>query len=295
MPGSKKKPQTNVIIRVILVLGAIGMLVSLYLVKDHYNTQKSICDLGNHFSCSVINKSIYSMLFNVPVAVFGVLWFVVMIGFSLKIWENPSDSSYWIGAHMAWSVIGALFCFYFIYAEFMLQAICPFCTIVHIICFIVLGLSWKIFNQQRTSFSLLELILYFIQHQTVWVAIIAAIHIAPIIYFNTPITKNTEVPVPVSLDPFAKCLDEAGVIMYGSNECSFCNRQKELFGDSFEFVQYINCGQEETMCYEKKVNALPTWLRFSKDGKEIGRHVGLLTLKELSEFSSCKLSSVKSK
>jgi uncharacterized membrane protein len=155
MPGSKKKPQTKVIIRVILVLGAIGMLVSLYLVKDHYNTQKSICDLGNHFSCSVINKSIYSMLFNVPVAVFGVLWFVVMIGFSLKIWENPSDSSYWIGAHMAWSVIGALFCFYFIYAEFMLQAICPFCTIVHIICFIVLGLSWKIFNQQRTSFSLL--------------------------------------------------------------------------------------------------------------------------------------------
>jgi len=276
------------VIRLILVLGFIGTLVSLYLVKDHYNTQKSICDLGNHFSCSIINKSVYSMLFNVPVAVFGVVWFLVLIGFSLKVWENSTDNANWIGAHMAWSVIGALSCFYFIYAEFILKAICPFCTIVHIICFCILGLSWNIFKQQKSSFSLLKLIFYFIQYQTVWVIAIAMINIAPIIFFNIPSTKTTEVSL-VSFDSFAKCLSENGVTMYGSNECPFCNRQKELFGSSFEFIDFINCGEEEIKCTDKNVNALPTWLRFTKDGEELGRHVGLLTLKELSYFSSCKI------
>lgn len=90
-------------------------------------------------------------------------------------------------------------------------------------------------------------------------------------------------------DNFAKCLADNGVKMYGAYWCPHCASQKQMFGDSFEFVNYIECslpnraGQTQE-CKDAKINAYPTW-EF-KDGKRIE---GELTLGQLSQYSGCKL------
>ena len=73
----------NILVKTILVLSLIGFIISLYLVKNHYegSQQGSFCDFNAVASCSIVNTSIYSELFNVPVALLGALWFL----FSLKL------------------------------------------------------------------------------------------------------------------------------------------------------------------------------------------------------------------
>ena len=153
MPNGKKKGQNgqhDFLLNFILVLGIIGIFLSLYLFKDHYNTQKSICDFGKRISCSIINKSSYSKILSVPVAIYGVTWMSVLVAFTWKIkTAENADVVYFITAHFIWSISGLLFCLYLIYAEIMLGAICPLCTGVHIICFLESYLAWRIFKQQK--------------------------------------------------------------------------------------------------------------------------------------------------
>lgn len=90
------------------------------------------------------------------------------------------------------------------------------------------------------------------------------------------------------LDDFAKCLTDNGVKMYGAFWCPHCNNQKEMFGNSWKFVNYIECSlpnrAQNELCRNAGINAYPTW-EFS-DGNRIE---GELTFESLSKNSNCKL------
>jgi len=218
---------------------------------------------------------------------------VILTAFSLQIWITNSNLSNWIAAHIFWSFLGVLFCFYFIYAEIVIGALCPLCTVVHILCFINFGLSLKLFSPHNGVLHFMEFIKFFIINKYHWIILILIIHLLPLIYFNLVESQPIIKPLPVNtaaLDSFSKCLKFSGVIMYGSNECHVCLRQKEVFGPSFQFVDYVNCGENELRCAEKGVSAMPTWIKVKENGTEIKRHTGLLTLKELEVFGACKLS-----
>ncbi|MEI8253857.1 MAG: hypothetical protein WCG25_09235 [bacterium] len=36
--------------------------------------------------------------------------------------------------------------------------------------------------------------------------------------------------------------------MYGTETCSHCIAQKELFGDSFKYINYIDCVKDPNSC-----------------------------------------------
>src|SRR5919201_608406 len=44
------------------------------------------------------------------------------------------------------------------------------------------------------------------------------------------------------LDAFAECLTSKQLKMYGAYWCPHCAEQKEMFGDSFQYAPYIECG-----------------------------------------------------
>ncbi|MBI2146731.1 hypothetical protein HYU22_05320 [Candidatus Woesearchaeota archaeon] len=46
---------------------------------------------------------------------------------------------------------------------------------------------------------------------------------------------------PGKYDAFAQCLTENGVKMYGAYWCPHCLNQKEDFGKSWQYVNYIEC------------------------------------------------------
>ena len=78
------KPGTK--LHAISILSIIGLLTSLYLVYNHYAPPQagSFCDFGETISCSLVNTSVYSELFGVPVALFGAVWFII---FGLLSWK----------------------------------------------------------------------------------------------------------------------------------------------------------------------------------------------------------------
>jgi glutaredoxin len=84
-------------------------------------------------------------------------------------------------------------------------------------------------------------------------------------------------------DDFAKCLADKGVVMYGSEYCGHCAAQKDIFGESFQFVNYVECTEQQQLCQQKGINAVPTW---EIDGTF---YTGERSLEALSELSGCPL------
>jgi len=92
--------------------------------------------------------------------------------------------------------------------------------------------------------------------------------------------KNAASP----LDDFAKCLAGKGAVMYGAVWCAHCQDQKNLFGDSFKYVSYVECPDEPQKCLSEGVAGYPTWA--FPDGRKLA---GKQTLEKLSQESGCPL------
>ena len=91
------------------------------------------------------------------------------------------------------------------------------------------------------------------------------------------------------LDTFTQCLTERGAKMYGAYWCPHCLDQKEMFGKSWNNINYIECslpnkGGQTELCNREGINSYPTW-EFS-DGS---RRNGVLQLEELSSITGCPL------
>jgi hypothetical protein len=90
-------------------------------------------------------------------------------------------------------------------------------------------------------------------------------------------------------DDFAKCVASKHGSMYGLYWCEHCAEQKEMFGSSFRYIPYIECGikgqrqGEEKSCQDKGVKLFPTW-EFAD-----GRHEGVMSMEALAERSGCAL------
>ncbi len=88
------------------------------------------------------------------------------------------------------------------------------------------------------------------------------------------------------LETLAKCLTGKRVKFYGSENCSYCKKQKEMFGDAVTFLPYIECTAEETkpLCDEAEIRGFPTW---DFPGKE--RVMGVQLPRGLVELSGCSI------
>ena len=87
-----------------------------------------------------------------------------------------------------------------------------------------------------------------------------------------------------SYDTFAQCITEQGVKFYGAYWCNHCQNQKEEFGRSFKFVDYIECTQKQEECNKANVKGYPTWI--FADGS---RHEGEISFEKLAEKTGCKI------
>lgn len=92
-------------------------------------------------------------------------------------------------------------------------------------------------------------------------------------------------------DAFAKCLTDRQVKMYGAYWCPHCAEQKEMFGESFAFVPYTECGvagdrrKEQPICKDAGIKNFPTW-QFPPTGERVEAVIPLL---ELSKRTGCPL------
>ena len=88
---------------------------------------------------------------------------------------------------------------------------------------------------------------------------------------------------PGEFDAFAECLTDQGAIFYGTEWCGFCQQQKAMFGDSIEYVDFIDCDQNRDLCMSEGIRGYPTW---KIDGE---LHSGLQQLTRLSDLTGCSI------
>src|SRR3989338_9852335 len=76
-----------------------------------------------------------------------------------------------------------------------------------------------------------------------------------------------------SFDEFAQCLRDKNIVMYGADWCPHCQNEKKAFGDSFQFIKYVECPKEIEACVAQKIQGYPTWI--FPDGKRFEGEQGL--------------------
>jgi len=96
---------------------------------------------------------------------------------------------------------------------------------------------------------------------------------------------------PANLDDFARCLGKKEAVMYGAFYCEHCKEQKDLFGDSAQYLPYVECVERGTrkvteQCKTLGIRRTPTWI-FEQSGERVDGKV--LSLQELSQKTGCKL------
>lgn len=82
-------------------------------------------------------------------------------------------------------------------------------------------------------------------------------------------------------DQLAQCLTDKGAVMYGTQWCGHCQNQKAAFGESFEYIDFVDCGLDQQRCIEAGVHGVPTW---SIDGVN---YPGEQSLDRLADLAEC--------
>lgn len=113
---------------------------------------------------------------------------------------------------------------------------------------------------------------------------VLAVVILSAVYVVLSVDKDKKTGIVYNdLDSFAKCLTDKEVKMYGTEWCGFCNRQKNLFGDSFQYIDFIDCDDNADLCQNAGVNGYPTWVIDNEN------YPGLTPLEQLASLSGCEL------
>lgn len=89
------------------------------------------------------------------------------------------------------------------------------------------------------------------------------------------------------LDDLAICLTANNIKMYGTEWCGYCKKQKEIFGDSFQYVDYVDCDKNKEICTAERISGYPTWK--TSEGQA---YPGVQSLEKLSQISGCMLENV---
>ena len=109
-------------IALLSVAGAVVSSISLY---HHYGTSaSSFCDFGANFNCDMVNRSIYSAVFGIPVALIGILGYGVLLVLATLYRARAESPAMLLIASLA----GLGFAVYLTYVEaFVLAVWCILC------------------------------------------------------------------------------------------------------------------------------------------------------------------------
>jgi uncharacterized membrane protein len=118
-------PRTRRILLAISLLALGGVLISSVSLYHHYGTsQSSFCDFGESFNCDIVNRSIYSMVFGIPVALIGIIGYLGLLGLA-TVYRAKAQTPALL---LITSLAGLGFALYLTYIEaFLLAVWCILC------------------------------------------------------------------------------------------------------------------------------------------------------------------------
>jgi uncharacterized membrane protein len=128
---------------VIAILAILGIVVSSVSLTHHYRKSKtSFCDFGESFNCDIVNRSEYSTIAGVPVALIGILGYLALLAFA-TFYRDKAETP---GILVVGSLGGLGFALYLSYVEkYVLFAWCILCLSSLALIFTITVLSILLF------------------------------------------------------------------------------------------------------------------------------------------------------
>ena len=113
------------IFMMIAILAAAGASVSSVALYHHYGKDPSTyCDFGENFNCDIVNRSSYSTLLGIPVALIGILGYLSLLALATFYREKAETPGMLLFA----ATLGLGFAIYLTYIEaFVLGTWCILC------------------------------------------------------------------------------------------------------------------------------------------------------------------------
>jgi uncharacterized membrane protein len=107
-------PLAQRLMNIVAILAVCGITVSSVSLQHHYATSKTAyCDIGEAFNCDIVNRSEYSSIFGIPVALIGMLGYGALAGLATVYRERLDTPAMLFGG----SAAGAAFALYLTYIE----------------------------------------------------------------------------------------------------------------------------------------------------------------------------------
>ena len=137
--------------RTFLLLGFVGLLLSLYLLYHHtaitfgYQINSSFCSLSETIDCDAVAQSSYSEVGGVPVAALGALFYLIVIGFAAfpRSSERFTQQHFGSAAH-ALAVIGLIPTLILAaISGFVLKKVCILCFGLYVVNVVLTLIGWK--------------------------------------------------------------------------------------------------------------------------------------------------------
>jgi len=134
---------------IVAVLAVGGIIVSSVSLQHHYATSKtSYCEIGEAFNCDIVNRSSYSSIFGIPVAMIGILGYVGLGGLATVYRERPDTPLMLLGGALG----GLAFALYLTYIEgWVLGVWCILCLTSLVLISCITLLSLLIWTRNRSD------------------------------------------------------------------------------------------------------------------------------------------------
>ena len=127
----------------ILILALAGAVVSVLALRLHYHTGTAPCDINAHWDCGIVNRSSFSMIDHVPVAVIGIAGYLVLACLGAARWRFATFLA---------ALLGFLFAFRLSMIEqYGLGVWCLYCAISQGLIALILLLSGGWFSAEYFS------------------------------------------------------------------------------------------------------------------------------------------------
>lgn len=135
--------------RAIIALAVVGSADAVYGIVQHFGpTGTGVCNWGGRISCDIVNKSVFSEIAGVPVAIIGLLGYLAIAGAAL--WAQKTQQKSGARNLFLLTASGFLFSAYLTYIEvWWLRAVCPICITSQTIIALLLLLTAVVYKNTK--------------------------------------------------------------------------------------------------------------------------------------------------
>jgi uncharacterized membrane protein len=250
--------------------------VTAYMTYTKLTGSSTACPIEG---CNIVLSSPYANVFGLPLALFGLLAYLAMIGFAVApmLINSPDkkrlreEVERWTGFFLFWGGTSMLVfsAYLMLLLAFVIKAVCIYC-LISAICSATLfvlsiaGRDWEDITELIfggfIAFTVMAVgsLGLFVTSNPQFAQAKRATGASGAFTIQTS-SAESEVAL-------AKHLNQVGAKFYGAFWCPHCQNQKQMFGkEAMEFVPYVECSPPDrrgrtAACEAAGIQSYPTWI-----------------------------------